>query len=115
MPILMPEKRILPPWNPSQEKRQSAGYLHCPYCSFITKFTGSLTRHKSRFHEGELAGEGVRSLREGGEKWRKNAEDLIAMGYISCQYFVGTPCPGPRNPLIKRTCQHLADCPGGKE
>ena len=115
MTQIMPEKRRVALNNPPQEKRQPAGYLHCPYCTFVTKFTESLTRHKSRFHEGELAGEGVKSPREGGDKWQHQREYLLEHGYYDCRYFSVTPCPGPVNPLIKRTCRHLADCPGGKE
>lgn len=110
----MTEKRVAPLNNPSSEKSQLASYLHCPYCEFITKFTDSLQRHKSRFHESELASEGVESLREGGDKYKRYEKYLLAHGYVKCPWWT-VPCPTKINPLMARVCKHLNDCPVRRE
>jgi hypothetical protein len=70
-----------------------------------------LERHKSRYHERELASEGVRSSREGGERYRHDRAILLAHGYIVCKWWP-VPCATKINPLMARTCQHTNDCPG---
>lgn len=106
----MSEKRRVALNNPPQEKSQPASYLSCPYCAFITKFTESLGRHKSRFHERELASEGVKSLREGGDKWERNNRWLLSHGYKKCPWWT-VPCATKINPLMARVCKHMNDCP----
>ncbi len=106
----MPKKSVSPLNNPSSEKSQLDSYLSCPYCTFITKFPDSLRKHKSRLHESELAAEGDKSLREGGDKWERNRQWLLAHGYVKCPWWSG-PCPTRINPLVARVCKHMNDCP----
>jgi len=88
---VMSTKSGFPLNNPLPEKSQLASYLHCPYCTFITKFEGSLERHKSRFHERETASEGERVREGGGKLGRFGTRDygLPMWECPKCHYRVG--------------------------
>lgn len=66
--------------------------------------------HVTRYHEEQLAAEGNKSLREGGEKWRRDEVFLLHHGYVKCPWRT-VPCPTKVNSLMARTCKHLNDCP----
>ncbi len=105
------EKERTPLNNPSVEKERRL--LTCNHCEYTTKFTEALNRHISRYHERELAARGNRGMGKEGDKYQRDRVILHGHGYIDCPWFCGNLCPGPLNPMIKRVCGHLAECPGG--
>lgn len=106
----MSQKRSLPLNNPLQEKITGDNFLHCPYCSFQTKSNNVYQVHLGKYHEESLSREGDRSLREGGEKWKRNERWLLTHGYVECPWWT-VPCPTKNNPLMARVCRYLNDCP----
>lgn len=110
MAVTMPQERGFPPNTPFSERERQSAFQPCPYCSFETKFQEALKRHINRFHEGALAQEGERVRERGREKWASTQQFLLAHGYIKCQFWPAL-CPGQVNPLMRRLCQHQADCP----
>ncbi len=107
----MLKESVFPLKNPPFERSQPAGYLHCLYCTFITKFSDSLERHKSRYHEKELASEGERARERGMERYKNDRAILLAHGYVECKHWP-VPCATKINPLMARICQHTNDCLG---
>ena len=106
----MTEKSVFPLNNPPFAEKALAAYLSCPYCIFSTKYQEALARHVSRFHEGAQAQEGERVRERGRDRWERTRQFLLSHGYVECQFWPDL-CPGKVNPLMRRVCQHLADCP----
>ena len=110
MAQFVPEKRILPLKNPPQEKATTSTSYPCKYCEWSSSSNVALSYHLSRYHEDELAAEGKKSLREGGDKWERNRKYLLAHGYVKCPWWP-EPCPTKINSLVARVCKHMNDCP----
>jgi len=104
----MPEKRSSP--KPPQDKRPVSGRIPCPFCTWTGSTNEHLRVHQEKYHEERLAGEGVKSLREGDDKWKRNEAWLLAHGYVKCPWWT-VPCPTRVNPIMARVCKHMNACP----
>lgn len=106
----MSTKEKFPPNNSPPEKSTTTTYLKCKYCDYTCSSPEQFRVHISKYHEAVVAEEGQRAREKGGNQTERQNDFLAAHGYIRCRYW-SVPCAGPENPLMRRVCQHLLDCP----